>query len=162
MDITEYLLNSGFYIKIEEQETSDSMVVTFPETKIFENKFPKTVHTYSITTSGVNIHNGHVNKEIVCEDYVKRLVIWADVLYNSTKRDFSPEIVLIFRKDGSKNSGSQFLELLSEPQNKRREAKLASIFLMHLSDKNIAYAKAKELGVSQSYKLLSSILLGEI
>jgi hypothetical protein len=55
-----------------------------------------------------------------------------------------------------------FLELLSEPQNKRREAKLASIFLMHLSDKNIAYAKAKELGVSQSYKLLSSILLGEI
>lgn len=162
MDITQYLLDSGFYIKIEEQNTPDSIVVTFPETKIFENKFPKTVNTYTMTDFGINIHNGHVDKKITCEDYARRIAIWADVLNNATRRDFSPEIVLVFRKDGSKNSGSQFLELLSEPQNKKREAKLASVFLLHLSNRELAYRQAKDAGVTQSYKLLSSILLGEI
>lgn len=170
--IKKFFKENDYYVRVSPSHDKTSCIAEFPERTAIKPWIDGKTCLYSIDQKGILYFRSgfpsikteldlveEKSLHIECPSYAKRIVIFNDIFFNTTKIGLSIPFILFCDHDGRELANTcNFTDLLNPPQDEEEaklELDLAEIFYMTLEDPNLDYSHvAKECNVEQGYRLL--------
>lgn len=136
MNIQDFHIKHDYFIKAE-QIDKKTLVVKFPETNIDNTTLPSLTKCYLITYDGIEIVTSKNTKNIVCPEYVKRVLVSQDISITAYKYNICEKLIIAYNKDGVRIEGKgRVTNLLDRPKSNKQfklEQDLYSVFIKFLN-----------------------------